>query len=226
MKMQSRLDQLFFRPSLIAVFAVAMAYLEATVVVYLRKLYYPDGFSFPLKLIPESIIFIEIGREVATLVMLLSIAWIMAKWRWERFGWFLFVFGIWDIFYYFWLKVLVNWPSSILDWDVLFLVPLPWISPVIAPVMIALSMSVIGYWMIHITTSGHKYRPGAIGWSLGLFGTALILYSFMSDTGAILHHEIPKPYPYWLLALGISSYWIGFLVSIRRSIRAKSNAQS
>ena len=159
-------------------------------------------------------------------MMLSSIAWIMAKWRWERFGWFLFVFGIWDIFYYFWLKVLVNWPSSILDWDILFLVPLPWISPVIAPVMIALSMSVIGYWMIHITTSSNQYRPGAIGWSLGLFGTALILFSFMSDTGAILHHEIPKPYPYWLLALGISSYWIGFLVSIHKSIRAKSNAQS
>ena len=113
--MQSRLNQLVFRAALIGVFAVAMAYLEAAVVVYLRKLYYPDGFSFPLKLIPESIIFIEIGREVATLVMLSSIAWIMAKWRWERFGWFLFVFGIWDIFYYFWLKVLVNWPSSILD---------------------------------------------------------------------------------------------------------------
>ena len=226
MKMQSRPNHMVFRTSLIAAFAVAMAYLEAAVVVYLRKLYYPDGFSFPLKLIPESIIFIEIGREVATLVMLSSIAWIMAKWRWERFGWFLFVFGIWDIFYYFWLKVLVNWPSSILDWDVLFLVPLPWISPVIAPVMIALSMFVIGYWMIHITTSGHQYRPGAIGWALGLIGTAFILYSFMSDRGAILHHEIPKPYSYWLLALGISSYWIGFLVSIHRSIRAKSNAQS
>jgi len=226
MKMQSRLDQLVFRPSLIAVFAVAMAYLEAAVVVYLRNLYYPDGFTFPLRLIPESVILIEIGREAATLVILFIIPWIMAKCRWERFGWFLFVFGIWDIFYYFWLKVLVNWPSSILDWDVLFLIPIPWISPVIAPVMVALSMCVIGYWMIYIIISGHSIRPGAIGWALGLIGTAFILYSFMGDTGAIFHHELPKPYLYWLLTLGISSYWIGFLVSIRKSVQVKSNAQS
>jgi len=226
MKMQIRLNQLVFRTTLIGIFAVAMAYLEATVVVYLRKLYYPEGFTFPLKVIPESVILIEIGREVATLVMLLSIAWIMAKRRWERFGWFLFVFGVWDIFYYVWLKVLVNWPSSILDWDVLFLIPLPWISPVIAPVMIALSMSIIGSYLIHIIDSGHPYRPGAIGWALGLFGTAFILYSFMSDTGAILHQESPRPYSYWLLALGISSYWMGFLVSIRRSVGAKANARS
>lgn len=224
--MGSRLNQLVFRPSLIAVFAVAMAYLEATVVVYLRKLYYPDGFTFPLQLIPESVFLIEIGREVTTLVMLFIIAWIMAKCRWGRFGWFLFVFGLWDIFYYFWLKVLVDWPSSILDWDVLFLIPLPWISPVIAPVMVALSMCVIGYWMIHIIDSGHSFRPGVIGWALGLIGTAFVLYSFMGDTGAIFHHELPKPYPYWLLTLGISSYWIGFLVSIRRYVRAKSNVQS
>ena len=220
--MQTRLSPLVLRISLIVAFAVAMAYLEAAVVVYLRKLYYPTGFSFPLKLIPESIILIEIGREVSTIVMLSSIAWLMAKWRWERFGWFLLVFGIWDIFYYFWLKLLIDWPSSLLDWDVLFLVPFPWISPVIAPVMIALSMSVIGFWMIRLTASGHQYRPSAIGWTLGLFGTVILLYSFMSDTAAVLHNEFPKPYSYGLLALGISSYWIGFLVSIYKAVRKKS----
>ena len=30
-------------------YAVAMGYLEAAVVVYLRAIYYPEGFSFPLK---------------------------------------------------------------------------------------------------------------------------------------------------------------------------------
>jgi hypothetical protein len=32
----------------LAVFSMAMGYLESAVVVYLRKLYYPDGFKFPL----------------------------------------------------------------------------------------------------------------------------------------------------------------------------------
>ena len=67
----------------LAVFAVAMAYVEAAVVVYLRAIYYPEGFSFPLALIEPRLSAIEVGREAATLVMLLGVTAVMSADRWE-----------------------------------------------------------------------------------------------------------------------------------------------
>jgi len=94
------------------IFAIAMAYLEAVVVVYLRELYYPDGFHFPLILIPAEIAWIEIGREAATIVMLWMVATLAAKNFRQKFAWFIFNFAVWDIFYYVWLKVMLDWPQS------------------------------------------------------------------------------------------------------------------
>ena len=169
---------------------------------------------------------IELGRELATLVMLMSIALVVGKKRWERYGWFLFLFGVWDIWYYIWLKLTVDWPSSLFDWDILFLIPVPWISPVIAPVLIAFSMAVIGPWMVREVASRPSYRPGGIAWALNLFGSALLLYSFMKDTGAAVHQQLPQPYSYWLLVFGLACYWTGFLLSIRRASRITVFADS
>lgn len=203
------------RLALLAIFAVATAYFEAAVVVYLRQLYYPEGFAFPLKLIPNSTMLVEIGRELATVVMLTSVAVVVVRRRWERFGWFLFMFGFWDVWYYIWLKVILNWPASLFDWDVLFLIPIPWISPVIAPLLVAVTMILIGPWIVLVSDSRDSYRPGVRAWVLGLLGSASILYSFMSDPGAIFNQKLPQSYSYWLLTLGLGCYWIGFLSSIR-----------
>ena len=87
--------------SIVTIFAIAMGFLEAVVVVYLRKLYYPNGFNFPLKgFIDPSIISIEWVREFATIVMLITIAMLAGKKLYERFAYFIYVFAIWDIFYY------------------------------------------------------------------------------------------------------------------------------
>lgn len=200
---------------LMTTFAVAMAYIEAAVVVYLRELYYPEGFTFPLKPLPSSMMLVEIGRELAALVMLASIAIVAARRRWIRFGWFLFLFGVWDIWYYIWLKLTLGWPSSLFDWDVLFLIPVPWVGPVIAPALIALSMIIIGLLMIHEADLQDSYHPGKPAWVLGLAGSALLLYSFMSDSAVVMDQQHPQPYSYWLLALGVASFWGAFLSSIR-----------
>jgi len=126
-------------------FAVGLAYIETAVVVYLREIFYVGGFIFPiadqtadpqwLNLIP-----VEVGREAATLVVLLTSAWLIGSDFSSRLAYFLTVFAVWDIFYYVWLKVLLNWPVSIMDWDILFLIPALWASPVLAPVLISLAM--------------------------------------------------------------------------------------
>ena len=124
----------------ISVFAVAFAAVESAVVVYLRALYYPEGFSLPLKIFGRNHLWVELARELATMVMLASVAVLTGSNRWQRFAYFLISFGVWDIFYYVWLKVMINWPSSIFDWDILFLLPVPWIGPVIAPVLVSFFM--------------------------------------------------------------------------------------
>lgn len=203
----------------LSTFAVAMGYIEAAVVAYLRELYYPEGFAFPLKMMAEFIMLVEVGRELATLVLLTSISFAVAKKRWERFGWFLFLFGAWDVWYYIWLKLTIGWPLRLTDWDVLFLIPIPWIGPVIAPLSVALSMIIIGPCIVSEDSMPRSYRPGLLAWVLGLFGSAILLYSFMSDTDAILHQQQPQAYSYWLLMITLASYWTGFLMSLRRSRR-------
>src|SRR3990172_9941576 len=109
--------------------AVSFAYIESAVVVYLRELYYPEGFKFPLKLIPSNIGLIEVGREAATLATIAAIGFVSGKTLCKKISYSIFVFGIWDLFYYIWLKVFLDWPESLLTLDILFLIPLPWVAP-------------------------------------------------------------------------------------------------
>lgn len=121
-----------------------MAYVESAVVVYLRRIYYPQGFELNLAPIETHILRTEIGREVATIVMILSVSLIAyTSWK-KKVGAFLLVFGIWDIFYYVFLKAILGWPGSLMTLDVLFLIPVPWISPVVVPVAISCVMIAVG----------------------------------------------------------------------------------
>src|SRR3990170_1940624 len=110
----------------LTIFSVAMGFLEAVGVVYLRQLYYPEGFSFPLKPIALEGLSLEYLREISTIVMLVTVGGVAGRNSYERFAFVLYSFGFWDIFYYVWLKVLLNWPPSLLTLDILFLLPVVW----------------------------------------------------------------------------------------------------
>ncbi len=121
----------------LSLFAVGFAYMESATVVYLRTISGRLMDIFPMEILDPHIGMIEIGRELVTLLILVMVAIIAENSFVRRFYVFLFVFGLWDIFYYFWLKVFIGWPRSLLDADILFLIPLPWIGPVIAPLLVA-----------------------------------------------------------------------------------------
>ncbi|MFC1693917.1 hypothetical protein ACFL1R_10470 [Candidatus Latescibacterota bacterium] len=204
-------------------FAAAMAYIEAVVVVYLRELYYPEGFSFPLRLVPVKIIIIELFREIATLVMLATVAVFAGRKFWERFGYFIILFGIWDIFYYIWLKITLDWPSSLFEPDILFLIPLPWIGPVIAPLLIAALMITVGISITYLFHKGNDFRPTYVSWSLAITGIIIILYSFMRDSDAWLYQTMPKPYGYWQLAAGLillSSAYLHIWIKVMKETKS------
>jgi len=166
----------------VVVFAIAMALLEAAVVTYLRTFldriepYQPSPLPVPGWLMP-----IEIAREMATVIMLGAVAWLAGR-RWQaRFGYFLIAFGMWDIFYYVFLAPMSGWPRSLLDWDVLFLIPLPWWGPVLAPVSIAALMVIGGTMIAQLGKGEATLWPGPVSWYMSLAGALLALYVFMAD---------------------------------------------
>ena len=192
-----------------ALFAIAMAYLEATVVVYLREIYYPAGFSFPLVDIPQFILFVETGREAATIVMLWAIALLTGTDKRSSFAYFAFNFGVWDIWYYIWLKILVNWPQTLLDWDVLFLIPLPWIAPVLAPVIVSLCLIGTAVCLLNY----ENLRLSRIDWFLEILSGIVIIGSFLTQLSRLAAKIVPDNYPWWLFTLGMS---LGLGVFFRR----------
>ncbi len=211
-------QQKLYYPKLLYTFLFATGFgiVEAMIVVYLREIYYPGGFTFPLVVVPTKIIVLELCRETATIVMLVSVAALTARRFWERFGWFVIAFGVWDIIYYIWLKIAIGWPETLFDWDILFLIPLPWIGPVIAPVAISLVMIGTGISITHLFHTGHEFKPTAKTWMLAVTGTIIFLYSFMRDIDAGLHSAMPKPYGYPLLLVGLILYIAAFMDSYRK----------
>src|SRR4051812_22949922 len=91
----------------LTLFAIAMGMFESAVVIYLRELFYKDGFSFPLKTNPADIARIEVFREAATIVMLVASGIIAGNSKLQRFAYFVLAFAIWDLFYYIFLFVFI-----------------------------------------------------------------------------------------------------------------------
>ena len=166
----------------VVAFAIAMAWVESAVVFYLRKLVNRIDPNQPNPLpIIGGLGPVEMVREAATMIMLLTVGMLAGRnWR-ARLGYSAIAFGAWDIFYYVFLKVICGWPDSLMDWDILFLLPLPWWGPVIAPVSIALLMIAWGT-LVTQFAEVEKPRLDWRPWGLNFAGIALALYVFMADT--------------------------------------------
>lgn len=165
----------------LTIFSIAMGFLETSVVVYLRELYYPEGFKFPLVPVTRDIATTEFFRELATIIMLIGIGVMVGKNAIQRFVFFLYSFAIWDIFYYVFLKILLNWPESLFTWDILFLIPVPWVGPVIAPCIISLSMIVFTFVVVYFQEKGKHVHITFMEWLLFIFGSITTVLSFMWD---------------------------------------------
>lgn len=174
-------------------FSIAMGFLETAVVVYIRELYYPGGFNFPLVPISRRIAITELWRELATVIMLAAIGILAGKTKQQRFAYFLYCFAVWDIFYYVFLYLILGWPQSLLTWDVLFLIPVPWIGPVIAPCLVAAAMIVFALLIVYWEKRGRKAKTVLREKLLMLGGCGLILFSFVVDyVGFVLEHHNDK----------------------------------
>ena len=165
----------------LTVFSIAMGFMETTIVIYLRKVYYPLGFQFPLIPIEPTIAKIEFLREAATIIMLVGIGALSGKTRTQKFAFFIYCFAIWDIFYYVFLKLFLNWPESLFTWDILFLIPVPWVGPVFASCLVSLSMIVLACF---ITMPEEEKINDALKlkeWAFLSTGSIILIFSFVLD---------------------------------------------
>ena len=223
----------------IVFFAIAMGYLESAVVVYLRELYYPEGFVFPLKAMTRNVAVTELYREAATLIMILAVSVLAAEFRLHRFAWFLVVFGIWDIAYYVFLKLLLGWPESLFTTDILFLLPSIWTGPVIAPVINSLTMILVA---AVILKSRRVSKPlihlSKTIWVLLIAGSLIVLIAYLKDFAAYVFDYrqsfpsggncqnpdllslstqfIPRSFDWVLFCIGVSMHLTAFILILIR----------
>jgi len=205
---------------LLTAYSLAMALLEAAVVVYMRELYYPENPKelFPLHFLLSYDPRLELSREISTIVMIITVALLAERRNLTRkFAAFVFIFGVWDLFYYVWLKVLMDWPRTWLEWDVLFLIPMIWLGPWICPALIATLFMVWGTFAL--TTSREVAFSTA---SLSVFGVGAIigLYSFMQPALGMEKSELvryePGYFAWWL-------FWLSFILMTIGLVRTIPN---
>lgn len=200
----------------LGIFVAAFAYVESSVVVFLRELYFPGGFEFPFLLEPDRLAVIELGRELCTLLILGAAGVFMGRDGWERFLWFCMAFAAWDILYYFWLKVFLDWPGSLLTWDLLFLVPVPWVAPVLAPILIAVSMILVPIRLLRLKSRGATLAFPPWQWALAVAGGLVCILSFTVDFAAPLEGRMPEPFMWWLFLAGLAMAWTAVLAGLSR----------
>lgn len=223
-------------------FAVAMGVLEGAVVVYLRRLYFPDGFRFPMRALETDIMIVELWRELATMVMLFAVGAVAGRTRAERFAYFLYCFGLWDLVYYGFLKLTLDWPESFLTWDILFLLPVPWVGPVLAPCIVAATMCAIALVTIRATDRGIAASMTPRERALLAAGAVIIIVSFTLDWIRVdgptlwrnivddrdllygLGDYIPQEFPWWIFAIGQSIALFASLSYARRLRRWPEDA--
>jgi hypothetical protein len=207
--------------SALILFGLAFGYVEGAVVVVIRALYEPihaklrpdrsPGDLFPLITVEElrredpahvSRLRMEIGRELATLVMLAAVPWTFARNFREWIAGFMVGFGVWDLVYYATLKGWIGWPDSLLTWDILFLLPVPWSGPVLAPMLVSTSIIVAGLILLRREEIRRPIPLRAWHWALIVLGGSIVIVSFCWDARSVALGAPPSPFPWGVFAAG------------------------
>jgi len=210
-------------------FGVSFGFVEAAVVVYLRPhyeavhaRYYPerrDNNFFPLLRLdqleaagaqPARLLIVELAREAATLVLLAAVGLAIAQNLRQWVAGFAVAFGIWDSCYYLFLKLLLDWPDTLMAWDLLFLLPVPWVSPVLAPVLVSVSLIWAGALALKREARGEPIRlRGTNGASIFL-GGSMIVTSFCWDCRHLMSSGMPRDFNWLLFFVGEAVGLAGF----------------
>lgn len=209
-------------------FGIGFGFVEAVVVVDLRAILVPvvervvgssseDRFPMiPFRRIARDdpaaarLLRIELVREAATMFMLAGVGMAAGRSFLGRFSAFVVGFGAWDLTYYLSLRFLTGWPASAWTWDVLFLIPVPWAAPVLAPALVAATMVLAGSIAIAREAAGRPIRVRGRHWLAIVAGGLVLIAAFCRDWRNIAAGGLPNPFPWPLflagLALGVGGF--------------------
>ena len=206
------------------VLALAFGWIEASVVVYLREVSLEgagQAVQVTLVSLPSHLVALEMAREAWTIVLLGAVAWLAGRRPADRAAAFLVSFGIWDLAYYATLRLVSGWPDSLNAWDILFLIPLPWVAPVWAPVTVATLFVVAGSYVFWTPERERRYRLR----DLAVLAVAALLTvaSFLMEWRAAADHHVPERFPAWLFLAGVVLGTVWFLQVERRVARTSES---
>ena len=209
------------------ILALAFGWIEASVVVYLREVYVRDialvgasnfaGLQISLVSLPTRLVNLEMAREACTILLLGAAAWLAGRCSAARAGAFLLAFGVWDLTYYAVLRLVSGWPESLAAWDILFLIPLPWVAPVWAPASIAAFFVAAGTYLFWTSQRRRRYRWLDVG-ALAI-SVLLTMAAFFVESGAAVDHRVPERFPVWL-------FWAGVVLGMAWFVRVERRAAS
>ena len=226
----NKMVSMFRTLAALVLFGISFGYLEAAVVVYLRAIYDPirqqlhpgsrPGDLFPL-ISPDQLaaagpenprrLAIEVGREAATIIMLAAVGLAAGRNFRQSLAAFAIVFGLWDLFFYVFLRLMIGWPESLFTWDILFLIPLPWVGPVIAPILISLTLIACGFYSLIIGG-----LPARLWQWLGMIaGGLIVILSFMWDFRNTTNGGLPNPFNWPLFLSGEAIALVAFIAAAR-----------
>ena len=213
------------------VLALAFGWIEASVVVYLREIYMREAslqgtnyfagsqsFQVSLLSLPSHVIAVEMAREACTIVLLGAVAWLAGRRSADRAGAFLLSFGIWDLTYYAGLKLALGWPDTLRAWDILFLIPLPWVAPVWAPVTVSVVFVAAGSYLFWTSNRERRYQWPDV--AVLAMSVSLTIAAFLVDSRAATDHRVPEGFPVWLFWAGIVLGTAWFVRVERRDVQS------
>jgi len=205
--------------AVVIAYAVAMAFLESAVVVYLEQALGMDPRAlFPVAdpAMTGDLALIEAGREAATMVMLATVGWLAGRSALERLAWTAVAFGTWDILYYAWLWVFIGWPPSLGTWDLLFLIPVPWAGPVWTPVTVSLALVGFGLAAAARIRAGRHVRAGPAHVAAGVLGGIVVIVAFCWNAPLVLDGGVPADFPWPIFAAGMALAAWGAAMALRQ----------
>jgi hypothetical protein len=201
---------------------LSFGFVEAAVVIDLRTVYEPlqqelhpgtrPGEQFPAVTLDELraaspqglwLLKVELARELATMVMLATLGLAAGGRPLRRLAAFVAAFGVWDLAFYLWLRLIIGWPATVWTWDLLFLLPVPWSAPVLAPMLVAATMTVAGLHAIARDAAGRPVRPSWRNWSALLGGALLAFLAFIENCRTVTAGGVPQRFNWQLLLAGL-----------------------
>jgi hypothetical protein len=137
------------------------------------------------------------------------------------------------------LKLFLNWPPSVFTWDVLFLIPVVWVGPVLAPVICSCTMILLATGILFREIKGHPIRIIPWEWFLCFTGAFAIFITFIWDYSKIIleggflsrywtlannehflriiSHYKPDTYHWGLFLLGEGLIVLSFMLALYRT---------